>query len=660
MKIFKRIVAILVVIALIGAGGYAGLNYIRQSNQKTVVVVPVSSLQDEYYTSNTTMDGTVTTNVIQNVTVGTDMLIEQVYVNKGDSVSKGDKLVSLDTTLVAMELEIAKLKKQKIEQDITKATNRLNSLRNGGPVSDEDASGAADNLNSSDLDQIKTSKSLDFSGSTLANGVSIAFSMPLYVASLILEDNGSELIGGSDSGSDNGGGSGSEDLLTSDELTSDSGYTNVETPMNENTINGTGTELTGEDTPQLEDPNVAAPTPTPVLIDPDANDDLTDGESTFYTELDYNSEPYTGTGTEDDPFVFLCSSQKGYVTVKGSFFNRMAGYSEDGSTRLYSNGYWYKIEFHKNDTIENPEDRLASCTGYYFINGSLLQKPVNPFVETDLTLADALKYTPEEPTSDTGDIGGDAGGSTNNNNSSSISRAEAIKLQEQKLQSLQLDLKENDITIGKLERQVEQTEIYARIDGVVSFLGDTSTGKGSGDSLVKVKSKEGFYLTGSVSELLLDKMQPGTELSCTSYVSGEFDATVLEVSEYPVSGDDIYSDGNPNVSYYKYTAEIQDQTLQFEELDWVTVAIKESTENTDSLVISKAYVRSENGSYYVYKDDNGVLKKQYIEVGDMVNSGYSIVIKQGLTSEDYITFPYGDLAKEGTKTRQGTTDDFYS
>ena len=47
-----------------------------------------------------------------------------------------------------MELNIAKLKKQKLEQDLNKAVNRLNSLQNGGPVEETDAGTDADDLNS--------------------------------------------------------------------------------------------------------------------------------------------------------------------------------------------------------------------------------------------------------------------------------------------------------------------------------------------------------------------------------------------------------------------------------------------------------------------------------------------------------------------------------
>ena len=78
------------------------------------------------------------------------MIIEKIYVSKGDEVKKGDNLISFDMTLVEMELNIAKLKLQKQEQDLTKAQNRLTSLQNGGPIEDSTDSTDDTELNSTD------------------------------------------------------------------------------------------------------------------------------------------------------------------------------------------------------------------------------------------------------------------------------------------------------------------------------------------------------------------------------------------------------------------------------------------------------------------------------------------------------------------------------
>ncbi len=86
-----------------------------------------------------------------------------------------------------------------------------------------------------------------------------------------------------------------------------------------------------------------------------------------------------------------------------------------------------------------------------------------------------------------------------------------------------------------------------------------------------------FYVTGTVSELMLDQMKEGTLLQCTSYNSGSFEAKVLNVSDYPVDSSNAYYGGdyNPNVSYYTFNAEITESLhLQFTDQDYVTVSLE--------------------------------------------------------------------------------------
>lgn len=123
------------VVALAAGGIYTGLVHVKKNKVTEVPVTSVSNLLTDWY-SETTLDGTITTNVSQNINMDKDMIIEKIYVSQGDDVKKGDNLISFDMTLVEMELNIAKLKLQKQEQDLTKAQNRLTSLQNGGPIED--------------------------------------------------------------------------------------------------------------------------------------------------------------------------------------------------------------------------------------------------------------------------------------------------------------------------------------------------------------------------------------------------------------------------------------------------------------------------------------------------------------------------------------------
>lgn len=687
MKVVKRIIVGVLIAALASAGIYTGLMHVKESKVTEVPVTSVSNLMTDWY-SETTLDGTITTNVAQNVNMDKDMIIEKIYVSQGDDVKKGDNLISFDMTLVEMELNIAKLKLQKQEQDLTKAQNRLTSLQNGGPIEDSTDSTDDTELNSTDGntgDSNMTSTDIPSDGSgddemqsttgslgTAVDGSYLASaSQPLLLsaftdtASASEESQEADVIDGEEAAA---GETSDGEQLDEDEDSSDDGLI-----MDPSYQDPTVDDITDGETPDLNagddsTPSVS-PTPTPTLgpnelPDPNATEEeipgITDGEPQFYQKLDYTSQPFTGTGTEDDPYVFLVSSAKGKVTVMGSFFNRMAGYSEDGTKVVQKGGSWFQLEFHENDTIADFEDRKLSCTGYYLIDGSLLENPVYMYAETEFTLDDAMKY---DDTGDDDEIPDDSGDGDDSTDSTTMTREDAIKIQKNKVSSLKLDIEESNLNITKLENKVKNKLVTSKLDGTVAYIGDEATGSYNGDAFLKVKSKDGFYVTGTVSELMRDQMKEGTLLQCTSYDSGSFEAKVLNVSDYPVdSSNNFYygGDSNPNVSYYTFNAEITDQALQFTDQDYVTISLKSNKLSKGSLVVMKAFIRTENGTSYVYKDVKGTLKKQQVTVGSIVNSGYYAIVTSGLKSDDLLAFPYGNTVQEGAKTKEVTLDDMYN
>ena len=687
MKVVKRIIVGVLIAALASAGIYTGLMHVKESKVTEVPVTSVSNLMTDWY-SETTLDGTITTNVAQNVNMDKDMIIEKIYVSQGDDVKKGDNLISFDMTLVEMELNIAKLKLQKQEQDLTKAQNRLTSLQNGGPIEDSTDSTDDTELNSTDGntgDSNMTSTDIPSDGSgddemqsttgslgTAVDGSYLASaSQPLLLsaftdtASVSEESQEADVIDGEEAAA---GETSDGEQLDEDEDSSDDGLI-----MDPSYQDPAVDDITDGETPDLnagdDSPPSVSPTPTPTLgpnelPDPNATEEeipgITDGEPQFYQKLDYTSQPFTGTGTEDDPYVFLVSSAKGKVTVMGSFFNRMAGYSEDGTKVVQKGGSWFQLEFHENDTIADFEDRKLSCTGYYLIDGSLLENPVYMYAETEFTLDDAMKY---DDTGDDDEIPDDSGDGDDSTDSTTMTREDAIKIQKNKVSSLKLDIEESNLNITKLENKVKNKLVTSKLDGTVAYIGDEATGSYNGDAFLKVKSKDGFYVTGTVSELMRDQMKEGTLLQCTSYDSGSFEAKVLNVSDYPVdSSNNFYygGDSNPNVSYYTFNAEITDQSLQFTDQDYVTISLKSNKLSKGSLVVMKAFIRTENGTSYVYKDVKGTLKKQQVTVDSIVNSGYYAILTSGLKSDDLLAFPYGNTVQEGAKTKEVTLDDMYN
>ena len=641
----RKIITGILVVALAGTGIGAGLMQMKKNSVKTVNVTPVSGLLQQYYSSNTTIDGTVTASATQTVSGDKDLIVDQVYVAKGDAVKKGDPLISFDTTLVEMELNIAKLKKQKQEQDLNKAQARLKSLQNGGPVEESDgganadSSGVPDSSAADSGDDLTPDRTLSSAADLNGNYLAVAF-RPLLLNAFT---DGGEVDGETEAveGIENGQ---SEETNTKEDTEQSINDTPSYGDSSASDF-GDGTENSFDDSSQL------TPTPTPTI-----DQNMTDGEEPFYQKLDGKTIPYTGTGTEEDPYIFLCSSAKEKVTVTGGFFNKMAGYSEDGTQIEHQGGYWYQLEFHQSDKIRNYEDRKESCTGYYLINGSLLEKPVYEFAEVEFTLADASRYENDDADND-----GSGGGDSTKPAGTTVSRADAIKYQNSKIASLKLDIQESDIKISQLERKANKKLVSSKLDGTVSYVGDVSSGTTTdGKALLKVKSADGYYVVGAVSELMLDTVKEGTKLSCTSYTSGQFEAEIMDVSEYPVDSYNYYGDNNPNVSYYAFTAVVEDKSLQFDTPDYVMVELQNSAVDNGSMVLSKAFVKSENGKNYVYKDDNGILKKQEIRVGATVDGGYDIIIKGGISIDDKLAFPYGKDAVEGAKTNEVTLDYMYN
>ena len=667
MSKVKKIVAGVVVIALVGTAAGGGLMYVRKGNQKEVLVASVSSLVSDYYGTDTSLSGNVYANATQRINVDKDMIIQEIYVSKGDEVKPGDKLISFDMTLVEMELNIAKLKLEKQQLDLATAKKRLTSLQNGGPILDSDTS-SADSLIDSGSDSEGTvgsddeEEDMDLSSAlTGSDNYLAAVMQPLLLTAVDGFADAEEedsMEDGTEDGTEDGAsadtGSASDYY---DQPSDDGGFSSGDSDSGQDGFISDGS-----------DPLSPEPAPTPSLApgmefvnpnDQNGDPDFIDGEEPFYQTLDFDTEPYQGSGTKDDPFLYLCSSAKGKVNVTGAFLNKMAGYNADGTVLLQPGGYWYLLEFHQNDTIADYTNRKESCTGYYLVQGSLLTKPVDRFAQMDFTLEGAMHYDSgdEDP-----DIPIDNGGG---DGSSSLSRSEAIKIQKNRIASLELDVQESEINISKLEKKASRQLITSKLDGIVTTVGDAATGTNSeSDSFLAVKSKDGYYVQGTVSELMLDQVKEGTILTCNSY--GEygytvFDAEVVQVSDYAVEGDNsyYYGDGNPNVSSYTFTAKITDDTAQVSAGDWVDIQMESDQQTgTDGIVLSKAFVRTEDGVSYVYKEQNGVLKKQTVKVKENVNGGMYVLISAGISLDDKIAFPYAKSAQEGVKTKEGSMDDF--
>ena len=631
----KKLLFAIVAAAVLAVGGGVGFYAVKRVNAKIIPVIPMESLAQSYFydESQEELSGEITTHVTQEVNLENDSVIDEVYVKTGDRVKAGDKLLSYDTTLTEMELNIEKLTKEKNEQDLKKAKDRLQELENGAELKDTDMENASfgDTDTGDDLGEDDVARS-DMPGESKVMAVA-AFRPIAAVKTQETEETAKETQ--------------TPEETETPEVT--------ETP--EETEAPEETE-TPEETQTPEETETPEPTETP------------QPQAEVYQVLDFDSVPYQGTGTAEDPYRFLCDAEEEYIIVKGSFLNKMAGYDEQGTEKIEEKApFWYRIEFHEDNQIVNYSNPEASLIGYYVKKGGSeavdaqeqkffsVEKAMLP---SDDTTVLTPTPTPTQEPDENWDDGDEDWYEEGEEGEIGFTREEAIKSKKQTIASLEIQIKTNALQISKLEKKIENQTVLATVDGQVTTVGDPVTGESDGDAFIVVDSDDGLYVKGAVSELLLDRLSVGQSLNVNSYETGlNFQAEIREISQFPADDASQYYSGmgNPNVSYYPFMAVV----LGDEEPnngESVGLWIDSEALAGDKLYVDAAFVRYEDGVYYVFKEEDGKLKKQIVTATKSFD-GYTVTITSGLTMEDKIAFPYGKGVKEGAPVKEGTLDEVY-
>lgn len=223
---------------------------------------------------------------------------------------------------------------------------------------------------------------------------------------------------------------------------------------------------------------------------------------------------------------------------------------------------------------------------------------------------------------------------------------------ENRLKTLDIQRRQQLLQLESMQKTASDGMVYAEVSGEVKTVGDPDEFQEPGTPFLVVTGDAGLYVRGSISELLLDDVAVGTVVTANSWESGmTFEATITEISDYPSSGGNSWGDGNPNVSYYGYTAYIEDSSA-LRNGEYVDLSISTNQTESGGLYIDKAYVRQEDGkSYCMIADENDCLKKQYVVTGRTIY-GSAVEIRSGLTEEDRIAFPYGKNAVEGASVTE--------
>lgn len=414
----------------------------------------------------------------------------------------------------------------------------------------------------------------------------------------------------------------------------------------------------------------ATPTPTPTPIPP--------ADVTLYSRLDLTSVPYSGSGTADDPYVFLCTSD---CTMTQAFLRRLLGLDSDtAEDEPVSSEITDEVESEPEGgeaepttaptatptTLRTPfaaifevregDSNYGDLISAFQLDGT--QMSANFAISSTLTgantiesIAGAFGATPS-PTSV---------GNYNDMGYTAAELKEMITEVKEEIQSIQVTRRQAELDLNRAELALKNSTVLSTVDGTVQSLLDETTAKEESKPFLVVSGESTYYVIGAISENALGAVQVNDYVTVNDYMTGNvYNAQIVSIADYPLDSDSdlyYYGEGNPNSSTYEFTAVLEGgENLQNGQYVDIQLTLTDE-EAADALYIQNAYLREDDAGTYVMKvGRDGRLKKQYVSTGRSLY-GYSLEVKSGLTMDDYIAFPYGADVKEGVRAVLEGTDE---
>ena len=235
---------------------------------------------------------------------------------------------------------------------------------------------------------------------------------------------------------------------------------------------------------------------------------------------------------------------------------------------------------------------------------------------------------------------------------------QAIEAKKREIQSLKINYQ-----IKLLDLEIEQNksangQVICSFDGVVKTVEDQDTAIMENKPYITISGSEGYAVRSSIGELSLGNYHIGDTVSMTCYDNGMYyTGTISEISTTPAE-DGYYS--SKVQSFYDVIILI-DSADELRQGMYMEISFDSSNnmeEGSDDYYIPLAFVQKENGKYFVYKDVDGVLKKEYVKTGDIL-WGDMIAIKSGVSMDDYLALPSAKNAKDGVKTEKKDINALY-
>lgn len=610
-KTAKRILIAVISIVAVAAIAVGAVFGIRAANRKPVNVYNASDFAMTNYWGDTSETyGMVTTDKIQKIYPSQTQTITEVFVNEGDEVKAGDLLLAYDTTLSDIDLEKAEINLQRLELNLENAQKELAVIRNLQPHYSR--------LIVPDAPEIKyntqeTPKVISGSGT---------MDDPLYV--LFGED---------------------------DEITDAMIAGFFETAQKEQAANAEKekpTDAAQEKPADAAQAETLAPDKVKSALDTTEGGETPEASTPAGSGEDEQTQPVTESATEAESESQVETAAPEPATQQtepetGAPEPTQPETEEVQPVPVETDVVYAAFITRANDALNG---MITRSWGLRFqkSDSGYRMRYYDPMLSEDI-----MNYE-ESPMPYYEEYGSDY---------TSAEIAQMRSQKEQEIVDLQSQLNLAGVELERLKTEINDGRVYANIDGVVKAVRDPDAAKENNEAVLEVSAGGGYYIRVAMSELELDTMQIGQNVSVNSWETGAMcDGSVVEILDYPTTDSNSWSNGNTNVSYYPFVVFVNEDA-NLREGSYVNVTYENANSSPGSIYLEQMFIRSENGKNYIYVEGtDGKLEKRPVQTGKSLWGSY-LEIRSGLSVEDHIAFPYGKDVVPGAAVIEAATEDFY-
>ena len=273
------------------------------------------------------------------------------------------------------------------------------------------------------------------------------------------------------------------------------------------------------------------------------------------------------------------------------------------------------------------------------------------FADTVIPDYSMMNLTAEDDTGDLPDVDYGSGYTA-----AQIAQMRSDKQKE--IKELDFKIKMADAEYKIMQKEVSDGNVYADSDGKVVSVLTEEEAKQTRQPIMKVSGGGGFYVEGFISELEKANMKLGQEVTVNDWNTGmTYVGKVETIGDFPTQEGYYNGNGNPNASYYPFQVFV-DETADLQAGSYVSVMYS-TTDTEHGIYLENPFLRTEKGkSYVLVLGQDGKLEQRWVTTGKSLWGNYT-EIRDNLTAEDLIAFPYGKNVRPGVAAVEGDMSNLY-